>query len=98
VPHREEGPTSYANASALCARCNQTKENTGWQHRGNAEFLRVSTPTGHHYTVATPPLMPGKDLSKDPPPQKRPSRIGQVYQWWNMGAFDIAQPAVRHAA
>jgi hypothetical protein len=42
--------------------------------------------------------MPGKDLSKDPPPQKRPSRIGQVYQWWNMGAFDIAQPAVRHAA
>ena len=68
MPVREGGPTSYANASGLCAGCNQTKENTGWQHRGNADFLRVRTPTGHSYTVASPPVLPGQDVLGRPPP------------------------------
>src|SRR5699024_2355884 len=65
---RDGGSTSHDNGSGLCAGCSQTKENKGWEHRGNAEFLRVRTPTGHYYTVGVPPLLPGQDVPTRPPP------------------------------
>lgn len=61
------GKTVWENGSGLCAGCNQTKENRGWEHRGNAQFLRITTPTGHHHTVAAPPVLPGRDLDPEPP-------------------------------
>ncbi|GAA4114811.1 HNH endonuclease [Enteractinococcus coprophilus] len=66
-PVRQGGTTRWDNASGLCVACNQTKENRGWEHRGNGQFLRVTTPTGHHYTVATPELLPGRDIDPEPP-------------------------------
>lgn len=68
---RDGGSTSHDNGSGLCAGCNQTKENKGWEHRGNAEFLRVRTPTGHYYTVGVPPLLPGQDVPIRPPPDPK---------------------------
>ncbi|NUL49545.1 HNH endonuclease, partial [Cellulosimicrobium funkei] len=32
TPYRDGGPTSYANGSGLCERCNYTKEHPGWTH------------------------------------------------------------------
>ncbi|GAA1659511.1 hypothetical protein GCM10010977_08070 [Citricoccus zhacaiensis] len=59
TPYRDGGPTSAANASGLCARCNYTKENPAWTHTSDGDRLEVTTPTGHHYTVRTPPLVAG---------------------------------------
>ncbi|NUL49014.1 HNH endonuclease, partial [Cellulosimicrobium funkei] len=59
TPYREGGATSAANASGLCARCNYTKENPAWTHASDGDRLEVTTPTGHHYTVRTPPLVAG---------------------------------------
>lgn len=54
--HGEGGATTWENASGLCARCNYTKENPGWEHAATAGHLEVTTPTGHHYHHPTPPL------------------------------------------
>lgn len=59
TPHRAGGATSWQNASGLCARCNQTKENRGWKHEGSAQTLNVTTPTGHTYVKVPGPLIPG---------------------------------------
>jgi len=58
-PHREDGPTSWDNGSGLCTACNQTKENRGWKHEGDAQSLTVTTPTGHTYTKTPGPVIPG---------------------------------------
>lgn len=57
-PYRDDGATSWDNASGLCSACNQTKEARGWHHRGGANALEVATPTGHRHHVETPPLIP----------------------------------------
>ncbi|WP_413543539.1 DUF222 domain-containing protein [Citricoccus nitrophenolicus] len=59
TPFRDGGATSAANASGLCARCNYTKENPAWSHTADGDRLAVTTPTGHRYTVRTPPLVAG---------------------------------------
>lgn len=58
-PHRYDGPTTWDNGSGLCAACNQTKENRGWKHEGDAQSLTVTTPTGHTYTKNPGPIIPG---------------------------------------
>ena len=70
VPYRNGGPTSWDNASGLCAWCNQSKENRDWRHDGDAQTLRVITPTGHTYTKHAGPVVPGND--PDPPKQQPP--------------------------
>ena len=61
VPHRDVGASNWKNASGLCAACNQTKENRGWRHEGDASTLQVITPTGHRYTNKAGPLIPGAE-------------------------------------
>ena len=56
-PHRDGGVTDFTNASGLCAACNYAKENPGWTHDATPDVLAVRTPTGHEYTVDTPPVM-----------------------------------------
>ena len=68
-PHRAGGKTSWRNASGLCAHCNQTKENRGWHHEGDADELTVTTPTKHSYTVNPSPLIPGYRPYKRPAPR-----------------------------
>jgi hypothetical protein len=97
-PHHQGGPTSYQNSSGLCARCNQTKEITGWQHRGNADFLRVRTPTGHYYTVHTPAVLPGQDLHKRPPPDVKSNPRHQKPQAWKIRAIEVVQAVQLSAA
>lgn len=65
-PAAEGGPTSYQNASGLCARCNQIKQHNQWRHTGDPEQLTVTTPTGHAYTTPTTSVPPGT-----PPPNTR---------------------------
>ena len=60
-PHRDGGPTSAANGSGRCERCNYTKEVPGWDVRGeiddgNTHTGYVTTPTGAHYRSTAPPL------------------------------------------
>ncbi len=55
-PHAAGGATSYSNASGLCERCNQVKENPGWTHTATPDSLTVTTPTGQEYTTPTHPL------------------------------------------
>lgn len=57
TPYREGGATDFRNASGLCAACNYAKENPGWIHAAVPERLTVRTPTGHHYSVDTPPMV-----------------------------------------
>ncbi len=64
APHHGGGTTSYINASGLCEACNHTKENDGWRHRATADGLRIETPTGHSYAVATRPLLPGRAVPR----------------------------------
>ena len=68
TPHRDGGATTWENASGLCGACNQTKENRGWKHQGNAESLTVTTPTGHTYTTTPSPLLPGHEPESSSPP------------------------------
>lgn len=58
-PYRSGGKTMWDNASGLCARCNYSKETTGWQHTGDDSGLTVRTPTGHAYSSVTSPLVRG---------------------------------------
>ncbi len=94
-PVHDGGTTTWQNASGLCAGCNQTKENTGWQHHGNPEFLRVTTPTGHHYTVSTPEVLPGRDTG--PPRKKKPLHKPPDVPL-DIGVIDIAWRRFRPAA
>jgi len=65
------GKTSWDNATGLCKRCNQRKQNRGWTYTGTPDRLTVTTPTGHRYTVpTTPPLTHIAHRSGDPPPPK----------------------------
>lgn len=80
APHRDGGETAWHNASGLCAACNQTKENRRWQHHASPEQLDITTPTGHRYTVHTPPVLPGpaqtNQINKAPPERGSPSNTG----------------------
>src|SRR5690625_4858644 len=79
-PWAAGGPTSWENATGLCKRCNQRKENRGWTYTGTIDELTVITPTGHRYTVDTrPPLADIKHWNSDPPHR-------------DPGAIDIAWP------
>lgn len=77
-PVHEGGESTWANASGLCARCNQIKENRGWKHKGNPEELTVTTPTKHSYRSTPAPLIPGyrpytpPDPETEQPPQQLP--------------------------
>jgi len=59
-PHHRGGPTSAANGSGSCERCNYVKEAPGWRvhtevdekGRHTAEFV---APTGAHYHSTAPP-------------------------------------------
>ena len=71
------GATSWNNATGLCRRCNQRKENRGWTYTGTPDELTVTTPTGHSYTVETrPPLSEIKYWNSDPPPDNLGVDIG----------------------
>jgi len=62
-PWAEGGPTTADNGLGLCARCNYTKEASGWRvsteidetHTHTAEF---TTPTGKTYRSEAPPRAP----------------------------------------
>src|SRR5690625_4472720 len=82
-PWAAGGPTSWANATGLCKRCNQRKENRGWTYTGTIDELTVITPTGHRYTVGTrPPLADIKHWNSDPPHR-------------DPGPIDIAWPTAK---
>lgn len=55
--YSDGGQTSWENGSGLCAACNYAKEHPGWLHEATAEGLRVTTPSGRSYEVATPALV-----------------------------------------
>ncbi len=74
--HARGGDTSAANGQGLCVRCNLVKELLGWQARvvtpqglpghrdggrDSPHTVEVTTPTGHRYSGAAPPL-----VSEDP--------------------------------
>ena len=68
-PWANGGKTSWENATGLCKRCNQRKENRRWTYSGTPDELTVTTPTGHQYTVPTrPPISQIKHPGNDPPP------------------------------
>lgn len=68
-PWAKGGPTSWANATGLCKRCNLRKEQRGWRYTGTPDELTVTTPTGHEYTVPTqPPITQLRPRTNDPPP------------------------------
>lgn len=56
VPRARGGPTSYANGSGLCERCNYVKEAAGWRHEADPRRLTVTTPTGRSYSADTPAM------------------------------------------
>ncbi|MGM7667471.1 DUF222 domain-containing protein [Microbacterium sp. A93] len=77
TPYRDGGPTSYANGSGLCERCNYTKEHPGWKHQATPDQLHVTTPTGHNYTsrprpLTTPPHTPETTETPVPPENHEP--------------------------
>ena len=53
-PARNNGPTSYANGSGVCARCRE---------------LTITTPSGHTYHSLAPPVLGwgGEPPDPDPP-------------------------------
>ncbi len=77
-PVRSDGPTSLANAAGLCERCNQVKEMPGWTTAVVASSAEAphrtttTTPTGHRYHSAAPPLLPGML------PRVRPGAAGRA--------------------
>lgn len=56
-PVASGGATTWENGSGLCASCNYAKEHPGWKHEATAEGLRVTTPSGRSYDVATPAVI-----------------------------------------
>ncbi|BCW36542.1 HNH endonuclease [Arthrobacter sp. StoSoilA2] len=66
LPWAEGGKTTLKNAAGLCEQCNHTKENPGWSVRpepARRHTLKVTTPTGHSYRCAAPPL-PGYERTR----------------------------------
>ena len=57
LPVASGGTTTWENGSGLCASCNYAKEHPGWKHEATAEGLRVTTPSGRTYDVATPAVV-----------------------------------------
>lgn len=63
VPHSRGGPTDLINGNGKCARCNQHKDHDGWAtaatpaHPGTPHGITVTTPTGHTYSSASPPVL-----------------------------------------
>ncbi len=58
------GPTRAANGQGLCEACNYAKQAHGWRARaGRHGAVRITTPTGHHYS-SPEPHPPGR-----PPPR-----------------------------
>jgi len=62
-PDAAGGPTSLQNGQGLCERCNHTKSLAGWRADVSttgppgAHTVRTTTPTGHTYESASPPLL-----------------------------------------
>jgi hypothetical protein len=61
-PHRDGGPTSYANGRGVCARGNYVREMPGWRVEVVEDGLglrphtvRTTTPTGHSYLSGAGP-------------------------------------------
>lgn len=57
--HNKGGPTSAANGAGLCAACNYAKQGLDWSAEpapGNRHTFTTTTPTGHRYSSAAPPL------------------------------------------
>jgi len=67
--HSAGGPTTDTNGQGLCVACNLTKDLPGWHSRvvdagptaGSAQphTVQLTTPTGHRYVSAAPPVLPG---------------------------------------
>ena len=68
-PHSVGGATTDTNGQGLCVACNLTKDLPGWHSRvvdpgptagsPGPHTVRITTPTGHRYTSAAPPVLPG---------------------------------------
>jgi len=63
TPHARGGPTSYANAQGLCARCNLLKDHAGWtvtptRTIDGAPTVTWASPGGARTTCHLPPLGP----------------------------------------
>ena len=59
------GETTGTNGAGLCEACNHTKETPGWNAQprpGPRHAIQLTTPTGHSYQSAAPPL-PGTPLT-----------------------------------
>ncbi len=48
------GNTNLANGNGRCARCNLTKDLTGWATQVHDGAIVTTTPTGHHHTSHPP--------------------------------------------
>jgi hypothetical protein len=65
IRRADGGPTSATNGQGLCARCNLTKEAQGWRvdsdsggpEAGATHRTITTTPTGHRYASAAPPVL-----------------------------------------
>ncbi len=56
--YADDGPTSRDNAQGLCRRCNLVKQALGWSAQRDPDgTVRTTTPTGHTYVSAPPPLL-----------------------------------------
>ena len=56
--HADDGPTARDNAQGLCRRCNLAKQAPGWSAERDPDgTIRTTTPTGHTYTSAPPPVL-----------------------------------------
>jgi hypothetical protein len=81
----DDGETTAVNGQGLCARCNYTKELPGWETElvpdpdrgrssdGGRHRVRTTTPTGHTYESAAPPVLGNvaDPLRKRPAPDDR---------------------------
>jgi len=76
IPWHDGGSTGLSNGAGLCEACNHTKETPGWSAQprsGSRHILHLTTPTGHVYRSAAPPL-PGTAYSLSEPRQRRKLR------------------------
>jgi hypothetical protein len=59
VPAEPHGPTAVTNGQGYCQACNNAKQAPGWAMtpvatRDGPHEVRITTPTGHHYTSRAP--------------------------------------------
>lgn len=76
LPFARGGETTETNGDGLCEACNYAKEASGWRHEvveagDGTHLIRVTTPTGHTYESAAPPVLPTLGLRPARPPGKR---------------------------